>query len=169
VDPAVTAAPTADASGLVVLGRAGQVVYCLEAVAAKVRLPELLDLMEAADHRWHVRRIAFEAVAGFRGVADLLESDKRFQGRVESIPQTKAKRARVSVLDSYVKAGSFRLRARPAGGGVDPGQQDLWDEMLAFPHGSSDDLVDAAAMGTAWLMRNSREPNIYFPGWEPKP
>jgi phage terminase large subunit-like protein len=162
VDPAVTAAPTADASGLVVLGRTGQVVYCLEAVAARVRLPELMDLMEAADHRWHVRRIAFEAVAGFKGVADLLDGDPRFQGRVESIPQTKAKRARVIVLDSFVRSGSFRLRARPAGGGVDPGQQDLWDEMTAFPRGSSDDLLDAAAMGTAWLMKNSRVPGVYL-------
>jgi len=161
VDPAVTASPTADASGLVVLGRKNHVVYCLEAVAAKVRLPELLDLMEAADHRWRVRRIAFEAVAGFKGVADLLDGDPRFQGRVEPVPQSKSKAARVAVLDSFVRSGSFKLRAKPEGGGVDPGQQDLWDEMTAFPHGSSDDLVDAAAMGTAWLMKHSREPGVH--------
>jgi phage terminase large subunit-like protein len=132
VDPAVTASPDADASGLVVLGRAGTEVYCLEAVAARVRLPDLMNLMEAADLRWRPGRIVFESNAAFKGVADMLDREPRFAHRIESVSHSKSKTARVAVLGRHVRAGCFKLQGRP-GGGADPGQQDLWDEMTAFP------------------------------------
>jgi len=46
------------------------------------------------------------------------------------------------------------------GGTVVPGQQELWDEMTIFPAGEHDDLLDAAAMGTAWLLER-REPRVW--------
>ncbi len=55
--------------------------------------------------------------------------------------------------------GSFRLR------GVDPthvhpSQQALFDEMTAFPFGEHDDLLDAAASGTAYLL-DRPEPRVW--------
>jgi phage terminase large subunit-like protein len=35
---------------------------------------------------------------------------------------------------------------------VVPGQQDLFDEMTTFPAAEHDDLADAAAFGTEWLL-----------------
>ena len=43
---------------------------------------------------------------------------------------------------------------------MDASQQRLLEEMTAFPYGERDDLLDAAAMGTAELL-NYREPQIW--------
>jgi phage terminase large subunit-like protein len=45
-------------------------------------------------------------------------------------------------------------------GGVDPSQQGLFDEMTTFPVGEHDDLLDAAATGTAFLV-GQREPRVF--------
>ena len=49
-----------------------------------------------------------------------------------------------------VRNGGFRLKG--IGGLVDPTQQELMDEMTTFPVGEHDDLLDAAATGTAYLL-----------------
>ena len=56
-----------------------------------------------------------------------------------------------------VENGSFLLKG--AAGGVDPSQQALFDEMTTFPVGEHDDLLDAAATGTAFLL-DRREPRV---------
>ena len=45
-------------------------------------------------------------------------------------------------------------------GGVDPAQQELFDEITKFPVGEHDDLLDAAATGTAFLLGQS-EPRVF--------
>jgi predicted phage terminase large subunit-like protein len=75
------------------------------------------------------------------------------------VTQTKDKSARVSAFSVPVENGSFRLRGDGAGG-ADPGQQALYDEMTTFPLGEHDDLVDAAAFGTAYLL-DRPEPRVW--------
>ena len=55
--------------------------------------------------------------------------------------------------------GSVRLKG-DGNGGVDAGQRALFDEMTTFPFGERDDLVDAVAMGTAYLL-DRREPRVW--------
>lgn len=162
VDPAVTARAEADASALVVLGRAGNVVYCLEAVARRVKLPDLIGLIRTVESRWPVSKVLFEANAAFKGIADLLGSQGYFGPRLVPVVQSQAKWARVAGLSVRVQGKAFLLRAGPAGE-VDAGQRELWDEMVSFPVGPSDDLVDAAAMGVEYLLKDAgrREPRIW--------
>ncbi len=63
-----------------------------------------------------------------------------------------------------VQNGAFLLRGVGEGGGVvgvvDPSQQELLHEMLSFPVGQHDDLLDASAFGTAFLL-DTAEPRVY--------
>jgi predicted phage terminase large subunit-like protein len=159
IDPAVSARPDADASALVVLSRglAGP-VRCLEAIARRLPMPELVQLIDALDRRWKPEAILFESNAAFKGVKDLLVRHAGFGPKVRGIQQTQNKSARIEAFSVSVQNGSFLLRG--TAGGVDASQQALFDEMTTFPAGEHDDLVDAAAMGTEYLLA-TREPRVW--------
>jgi predicted phage terminase large subunit-like protein len=159
VDPAVSQRRSADASALVTLGKVSETcVHCLEAVARRVSAPELVELIDDADRRWNPDVILFEANAAFKGVKDLLTKHARFGSKVKEVIHSKDKHARMNSFSVRVENGAFLLRG--SSGIVHPSQQELLDEMLAFPHGRHDDLVDAAAFGTAYLL-DTREPRVF--------
>jgi phage terminase large subunit-like protein len=159
VDPAVTASPTADASAVVVLGRAGNDVFCLEATSHKVSMPELMTLIEDADRRWQPTVIAFESNAAFRGIKDLFARHAAFGPKLVGVTQTRAKLARFAAFSVRVRSGCFRLAGSSTG--LDPSQQDVWTEITSYPFGDSDDLLDAAALGTEEILRY-HEPRVWF-------
>lgn len=160
VDPAVSTKVRADASALVTLGRtADNQVRCLEAVARRVAAPELVQLIDDADRRWTPDAILFESNAAFAAVRDLLVRHARFGPKVQGIVQTRDKAARVAVFAVPVENGSFRLKGEPPTQ-VDVGQLALFDEMTTFPLAAHDDLLDAAAFGTEWLL-NRKEPRVW--------
>jgi predicted phage terminase large subunit-like protein len=151
VDPALSEKASADASALVMLALTKEnQVHCLEAMAQRVAAPRLVELIDAADRRWQPDVILFESNAAFEGVRALLQRQAGFGPKVRGVTQTRSKESRVQAFSVSVCNGSFRLK----GDGplhCDPGQQALFDEMTTFPHGEHDDLLDAAAAGTAYL------------------
>ncbi len=152
VDPAVSRKAGADCSALVTLGRtATNEVHCLEAVARRVPTPELIDRIDDADRRWRPGVILFESNAAFEGVRELLVRHARFGPKVKGVVQTRDKVSRVHAFSGRVENGSFRLTGGRRGE-VDGSQQGLFDEMVTFPFGEHDDLLDAAATGTAYLL-----------------
>ncbi len=159
VDPAVSQRGTADASALVTLGRTcdGR-VYCLEAIGRRVAAPELVELIDDADRRWKPDVILFETNSAFKGIKDLMTRHARFGSKVKEIVHSRDKHARVNSFGVRVENGAFLLRGE--GGRVHPSQQALLDEMLAFPLGKHDDLLDAAAFGTAYLL-DVQEPRVW--------
>jgi len=160
VDPAVSTHARADASALVTLGlKHPNTVYCLEAIARRVSAPDLVNLIADADRRWQPDVILFESNAAFKGIMDLLVRHSSFGPRIKGIQQSRDKDARVSSFSIAVHNGTFLLKGAPTGG-VDPGQQELWDEMTTFPTGEHDDLLDAAATGAEFLF-GSREPRAW--------
>lgn len=159
IDPAVSAKTTADASALVVLGRRGNDIRCLEAVARRATAPDLVHLIDDVERRWSPDAILFEENAAFKGIKDLLVRHARFGPRIKGVTQTREKTARVGAFSVPVENGSFRLKGAPAGG-VDPGQLALFDEMTTFPCGEHDDLLDAAATGTEYLLQK-REVRVW--------
>jgi hypothetical protein len=172
VDPAVTEKQTADASALVVLGLLrrssssppssswGETeVRCLEATARRLAAPDLVAAIDAADRRWRPDVILFESNAGFAAVKDLLARHARFGPKVKGVTQSRSKKARVAAFAVVVQNGAFRLRG-DGSGEADPAQTDLYDEMTCFPFADHDDLVDAAATGTAYLL-DRPEPRVW--------
>ncbi|MFO0810352.1 MAG: hypothetical protein U0746_17145 [Gemmataceae bacterium] len=151
VDPAVSTKARADASALVTLGRVGNEVRCLEALARRVAAPELVQLIDDADRRWRPTAILFESNAAFAAVKDLLVRHARFGPKVQGVVQTRDKAARMAAFAVPVENGSFRLKGSSPTQ-IDAGQQALFDEMTTFPLAAHDDLVDAAAFGTEWLL-----------------
>ncbi len=159
VDPAVSPKASADASALVVLGRAGAEVHTLEATARRASAPDLVALIDECDRRWKPGVVLFESNAAFAGIRDLLVRHARFGGKVKGVHQSKDKGTRVAAFSVAVENGTFRLKGERAGG-VDAGQRGLWEEMTTFPFGEHDDLLDAAATGTAYLL-DRREPRAW--------
>jgi predicted phage terminase large subunit-like protein len=163
VDPAVSEQARADASALVVVGRAADGrLLCLEAIARRVGLPMLLELIADADARYAPDVILFESNAAFAGVRDLLVQQAHYGGKVLGISQSRSKRARLEALSVSVQNQRFCLRGQRVGGytGVHPAQQELYDQLIAFPHGDHDDLADAAATAVAHLLQ-PRQPRVW--------
>lgn len=133
-------------------------VHVLEATARRVSTPDLVALIDDCDRRWNPAVILFETNAAFLGIKDLLVRHSRFGPRLKSVTQSKDKAARVAAFSVAVENGSFRLKG--AGGVPDPGQAALFEEMTTFPIGEHDDLLDAAATGTAFLL-DRREPRVW--------
>ena len=73
--------------------------------------------------------------------------------------RSKDKMSRVHAFSVPVEHRIFRLRGVDAWT-VHPSQQELFDAMTAFPFGEHDDLLDAAASGTAYLLEKP-EPRVW--------
>lgn len=160
VDPAVRASAKADASALVVLGRTRtNLIHVLEAVGRRVAAPDLVALIDDCDKRWNPEVVLFETNAAFLGIKDLLVRHTRFGPRVKGVTQSREKASRIASFSVLVENGVVRLKGDGAGG-PDIGQRALFDEMITFPLGEHDDLVDAAATGAADLL-DSHEPRVW--------
>ncbi|MBM3982468.1 MAG: hypothetical protein FJ304_19800 [Planctomycetes bacterium] len=162
VDPAVSTAERADNSALVVLGRTSAAgapeVRVLACAARRLAAPDLVALIDEFDRRWNPGVILFETNAAFRGIKELLTLHTRFGPKLLAVTQTADKGARVAAFSVTVENGAFRLKG--ARGEIDAAQRALFDEMTTFPYGEHDDLLDAAATGTAYLL-DRRDPRAW--------
>jgi hypothetical protein len=65
----------------------------------------------------------------------------------------------VAAFAVVVQNGAFRLKGDETGE-VEAGQRELFEEMATFPYSPHDDLLDAAATGTAHLL-NRPDPRVW--------
>ena len=158
VDPALSAQATADATGLVVLGKIGAEIRVLMARGVRVPTHRLLEILAGLDRGWQPDVILFESNAAFDGIRDLFLRHTAFGGRLQGVKQHKAKAIRMGNFAVPVENGTVRLKGRD--GAVDAGQRQLFHEMTAFPFGDHDDLADAAASGAEHLLA-AREPRLW--------
>jgi len=162
VDPAVSVSAKADRSALVLLGRTAgagapqiRVVAC---AARRVAAPDLVQLIDQFDRQHNPGVILFETNAAFKGIKDILTRDARFGAKLKGVTQSADKGSRVAAFSVAVESGAFRLKGDA--GATDVSQRELFDEMTTFPFGEHDDLLDAAATGTAYLL-DRREPRVW--------
>jgi predicted phage terminase large subunit-like protein len=154
VDPAVSLKPGADATAIVVLGKAGNEVYCLNADARRLTAPALVTWLEALDITWRPNEIVFESNGAFDAVRELLVKHAQFGPKVIGVKQSRSKLARFAAFAVPVQNGSFRLCG-------DGSQRNLFAEMTQFPFAEHDDLLDAAATGMNHLLQLRREPRVW--------
>ncbi|CAN5511769.1 hypothetical protein BH11PLA2_BH11PLA2_08990 [soil metagenome] len=157
VDPAVSAKATADASALVVLGKSDSTVYCLAAMAKRVSMSGLIELIAIMNDAWHPNTIVFESNGAFDAVRELLVRHASFGSKVIGVKQSKSKLMRATALSVSVQAGTFLLKN-------DDSQRDLFEEMTSFPFGEHDDLLDAAGTGVNYLLSAKPEPRVWVLG-----
>ena len=159
VDPAVSAKPGADASALVVLGKLGSEIRVLAANAQRVTTSQLMAILDEFDRVWQPDVILFESNAAFEGIKDLFVRNTDFGARIQSHKQHKQKAFRVTGFGVSVQNGTVKLKGRA--NGVDGSQQDLFDEITAFPFAEHDDLLDATASGVEHLL-GKREQRLWI-------
>lgn len=120
-----------------------------------------MQRIDEADRRWNPAKVVFESNAAFRGIKDVFARHARFGPKLVGIHQTTSKPARFAAFSVRVRSGGFRLQAGFTG--LDPSQQELWSEMTSYPFGDTNDLLDAAAMGTEEIL-SYREPRMWVMG-----
>jgi phage terminase large subunit-like protein len=159
VDPAVSAAARADATALVAIGqRPTGELDCLFVRAAQLNAPALFHELAELDRLLQPDAILFESNAAFLGLKDLLQQRTSFGSRVVPVVQSRSKASRVASLAVTIETQRFRLRGH--GADTHPTQRPLREELLNFPHGARDDLLDAAAMACEYLLARP-EPRIF--------
>jgi hypothetical protein len=152
VDPAASTSVRADRTAIVALGQtADGVVRCLEATARRVTGPEMVHWLTEADRFWRPDAIVFESQGPFAALKDLLVAHCPFGGKVHAVTHVRCKAERIRAFGVHAENGRFLLKG-DAAGQIDPAQMSLFDELTTFPLADSDDLADACAFGTAWLL-----------------
>jgi len=142
VDPAFRQKQTNDFSGLAVTKKAKNgLIYVVEAKQIKVNPKQLIDEIFKLVEIYKPYKVIIETVAAQIMLLDLLRNRMRETGHFFTIEETKTstietKAMRIRGLIPYYANGQI-LHA--------PGLSDLENQLLEFPRGMHDDILDALA------------------------
>lgn len=140
VDPAFRLNQTNDFSGLVVTKRGTDgFIYVMEAKQMKINPSQLIDEIFRLVDAYHPVKVMVETVAAQVMLLDLLRNKMRDVGKFFSIEETKTstnetKAMRIRGLIPFYANGQI-LHAQ--------GLSDLEGQLLEFPRGIHDDIIDA--------------------------
>lgn len=155
VDPALSLSRDADYSGLVVAGMfADRVIRVVDAIHKRLVPSELVEEIFKLVEKWRLRRIGIETFAFQKTLKYEIQRQQRERGVFFSIDELGrrnsghgepllSKEARIRRLQPYFEQGLVEVR---------PDMQDLLDELLAFPRGRHDDLIDALSYQLDYLI-----------------
>jgi predicted phage terminase large subunit-like protein len=142
VDPAFRQKQTNDFSGIVVTKRSPKgIIYVLEAKQIKVNAKQLVDEIFRLVEIYKPQKVMIETVAAQIMLLDLLRNKMRETSVFFSIEETKTstietKAMRIRGLVPYYANGQIRHAK---------GLTDLETQLLEFPRGMHDDILDALA------------------------
>jgi predicted phage terminase large subunit-like protein len=166
IDPAISLSRDADYSAFVVAGMGwDRRIRVMDAVHKRLVPSELVDEVFRLVKKWKLHRIGIETFAfqktlkydiqrqqRERGIFfSIDELGKRHSGRGEQIL---SKEARIRRLQPYFEQGLVEMRGD---------MQELRDELLAFPRGKHDDLIDALSYQLDYLYPSQRPQAIEEP------
>lgn len=169
VDPAISLSRDADFSALVVCGQfENKRIRVVDYVRKKMVPSDLVDAIFALVEKWRLHRVGIETFAFQKTLKYEIQRKQRETGKFFSIDeigrrrgaspeQETTKEAKIRRLQPYFEQGLIELA---------PWMQELVDELLSFPRGRFDDLVDALAMQLDYLVPSyaSVQKKIIRPG-----
>jgi predicted phage terminase large subunit-like protein len=155
VDPALSLSRDADYSALVVAGMfANRTIRVVDFLRRRLVPGELVDAVFELVKKWRLHRVGIETFAFQKTLKYDLQRQQRERGLFFSIDelgkrhsghgeQILSKEARIRRLQPYFEQGLIELR---------PDMSDLRDELLSFPRGKHDDLIDALSYQLDYLV-----------------
>jgi len=160
-----TGKSTGDYSAAVVVGREREtgVIYVLETYARKVSPRAFMEAIFEIYERWHPRIVRFETVAFQEVYKDQVVSEGARRGiylPVQEVKPRGPKEIRAQKLAPLIENGLLRFRRE---------QRQLLDQLLMFPKGDHDDLVDALEMAVSGLQEMRRPRPFVKPVEVPSP
>lgn len=163
IDPAISLSPDADYTAMVVAGMFNdRRIRVVDRVHKRLVPSDLVEEIFKLVEKWRLHRVGIETFAfqktlkydiqrrqRERGIFFTVdELGKRHTGRGEAIL---SKEARIRRFQPYFEQGLVEIRSD---------MQDLVDELLAFPRGKHDDLLDALSYQLDYLVPSMKGAQI---------
>lgn len=154
VDPALSLSRDADPSGLIVAGQfQNRIIRVVDYLHERLMPNGLVDKIFELVEKWHLMRIGIETFAFQKTLKYDIQAEQRRRNRFFSIDELGGrkggkeplltKEARIRRLQPYFEQGLVEIR---------PDMKELEMELLAFPRGRHDDLIDALAYQLDYLI-----------------
>lgn len=170
IDPAISLARDADYSALLVAGMyADRRIRVVDSVRRRMVPSDLVDAIFDLVKKWRLHRVGIETFAFQKTLKYDLQRQQRERGIFFSIDElgkrhsghgeaVLSKEARIRRLQPYFEQGLVEIRSDMV---------DLRDELLSFPRGKHDDLIDALSYQLDYLVpsygtSSKREPYEVF-------
>jgi predicted phage terminase large subunit-like protein len=155
IDPAISLGRNADYSALVVAGMfSDRRIRVVDACHLRLIPSDLVDKIFELVKKWRLHRIGIETFAFQKTLKYDIQRQQRARGVFFSIDElgkrhsghgeaVLSKEARIRRLQPYFEQGLVEIRLD---------MSDLRDELLAFPRGRHDDLIDALSYQLDYLV-----------------
>jgi len=144
IDPAISVEKTADYTAMVTVGiDQYSNIYILDIVRERMKPDQIINTIFHQYERWHPQAIGLEEVAFQRAlrysIKKEMEERKRWLNIIELKPHARSKDQRIKGLQPLYAEGKV-LHNRELAYNIY-----LEDELLRFPRGRNDDIIDALA------------------------
>lgn len=154
VDPGLSVQRDADYSGLVVAGQfSSRVIRVVDYVRKRLAPRDLVQEIFLLVEKWNLHRVGIETFAFQKTLKYDVQAEQRRRNQYFSIDELGSRRggreppvtkeARISRLQPFFEQGLIELRGD---------MQALEDEILSFPRGKYDDLLDALSYQLDYLV-----------------
>ena len=142
IDPAISLKKEADFSAFVVVGHdEHDLIFILDIIRAKLPPSGIIDVIFSLRERWGLNDVGIEEIAFQKALAYAIRDDPRFKKRpfhiTELKPNERAKDQRIKGLQPLYE--NFKIYHNK----LLPNNIYLEDELVRFPNGRHDDIVDA--------------------------
>lgn len=167
IDPSISEKMSADNFAIRVDGMDEKYdIYCLDYIFGHWKVAESIDKIFEMYSKWHPGAVGLETVAYQKALKQWLESSMRERGVYFPITElkrntTESKEFRIKSMEPFYRDGKWHHAHWMKG-------HDMEQELLSFPRGKRDDLIDAGASMLEILIPGESASGVDVPAgsWE---